>query len=141
MKFKITFHRAEKSKPLELLAGKNQVRFPRGRDNQSTEPVPRKSLLHSASSPAPCLVCTLHPVTCMLKRCRDSFRKIFFLPTSLGRSRQPHCWGLGFWLQPCPQILSARCQLHPPSSGPESAQVASQAERRLLCPAPPRGSV
>lgn len=107
----------------------NQVRVPCGRESQSTEPVLRKSLLYSTSSPAPCPVCTLHPATCMLKQGRDSFRKIFFLLTSLGRSRQHHCWGSGFWLQPCPQILASRHQLHPSSSGP-----GNQPKNTASCP-------
>lgn len=91
----------------------NQVRLPCERESRSTEPV-----LFSTSSPALCLVCTVHPATCMFKQSRDSFRKIFFLPTGLGRGRQHHCWASDFWLEPCPQILASRHQLHPSSSAP-----------------------
>lgn len=91
----------------------NQVRLPCRRDSWSTEPMLRKSLFHSTSSPAPsCLVCTVHPATWMFKQCRDSFRKVFSLLYSVGRGRQCHCWASGFWLQPCPQILASRHQLH-----------------------------
>lgn len=116
LKLKITFPKGRKEWTTRASCWQNQVRLPCGRGSQSTEPVLRKSLLHSTSSPAPCLVCALYPATCMLQPCRNSFRKIFFLPTSLEKSRQHHCWHSGFWLQPCPQILASRHQLHPPSS-------------------------
>lgn len=117
----------------------NQVRLPYGRESWSTEPVLRKSLFHSTSSPAPCLVCTVHPATCMFNQCRASFRKVFFLPISLGRGRH-HCWASGFCLQPCPQIPASRHQLHPPSSA-QGSQPRNTAtclpgweEPSLLCP-------